>query len=48
VMHLLGYDHETESDAVEMEAMESAILAAFSIADPYAAMQRAADREVAS
>ena len=48
VMHLLGYDHETESDAVEMEAMESAILAAFSIADPYAAMQRAADREVVS
>lgn len=48
VMHLLGYDHETESDAVEMEAMESAILAAFSIADPYAAMQRVADREVAS
>ena len=48
VMHLLGYDHETESDAVEMEAMESAILAAFSIADPYAAMQRAADCEVVS
>jgi probable rRNA maturation factor len=36
VMHLLGYDHEDPSEAAEMEALEVAILAHFSIADPYA------------
>ena len=35
VMHLLGYDHENDQDAAEMEALEVAILAAFSIANPY-------------
>lgn len=36
VMHLLGYDHESSAEADEMEALEIAILGAFSIANPYA------------
>ena len=35
VLHLLGYDHETDSDAVEMERREVEILADFGITDPY-------------
>jgi len=35
-LHLLGYDHETEADAEEMEAAERRILARLAIADPYA------------
>lgn len=36
VLHLLGYDHEEdEAEAEEMEALETAILARFGIADPY-------------
>lgn len=34
-LHLLGYDHQTESDADRMEARERAILAMLGIADPY-------------
>lgn len=36
VLHAQGYDHETESEAAEMEALETRILARFRIADPYA------------
>jgi probable rRNA maturation factor len=36
-LHLLGYDHETESEAAEMEALESRILSAEGLADPYGA-----------
>ena len=36
VLHLLGYDHETDHDAAEMEPMETAILARLYIPDPYA------------
>jgi probable rRNA maturation factor len=36
VLHLLGYDHETDHDAAEMEPMETAILARLNIPDPYA------------
>ncbi len=36
VLHLLGYDHEIERDALKMERMERLILAALGIADPYA------------
>lgn len=36
VLHLLGYDHETDDDAEKMEALERAILAGLGIADPYA------------
>lgn len=35
-LHLLGYDHETEAEAVAMERLETAILAKLDIADPYA------------
>ncbi|MEL6436891.1 MAG: rRNA maturation RNase YbeY [Pseudomonadota bacterium] len=34
-LHLLGYDHETDADAEDMEHMERAILANMNIADPY-------------
>ncbi len=36
VLHLLGYDHEIESEAQEMEDLERRILAHFGVADPYA------------
>lgn len=35
VLHLRGYDHETEEEAVEMEGRETALLAALGVADPY-------------
>jgi probable rRNA maturation factor len=37
VLHLLGFDHQNERDAVRMEALETRILAELGIADPYAA-----------
>lgn len=37
VLHALGYDHHTSSEAEAMEALETRILAGFRIADPYAA-----------
>jgi probable rRNA maturation factor len=36
VLHLLGFDHETDAEAEVMEAREIAILATLGIADPYA------------
>jgi probable rRNA maturation factor len=36
VLHLLGYDHETDAEAEAMEAKERLILAALGHADPYA------------
>jgi probable rRNA maturation factor len=36
VLHLVGYDHETDEDAAEMEPLETAILARLNIPDPYA------------
>jgi probable rRNA maturation factor len=35
VLHLLGYDHVEESDAVDMEAREVQILQKLGFADPY-------------
>jgi len=35
-LHLIGYDHENEGDAEEMEALETQILAHLGIPDPYA------------
>ena len=36
-LHLLGFDHESEADAAEMESLEIRVLAAQGIADPYGA-----------
>ena len=36
LLHLLGYDHETDIEAEEMEAIERKILARLAIPDPYA------------
>ncbi len=35
VLHLLGYDHETEAEAGEMEMLETQILATLGYPDPY-------------
>jgi len=36
VLHLLGYDHQDEAQAQEMEAMEKRILETLGYGDPYA------------
>jgi probable rRNA maturation factor len=36
-LHLIGYDHEDDSEALVMEGLETAILDDLGIADPYAA-----------
>lgn len=36
-LHLLGYDHETEAEAEQMESLERELLAARGIDDPYSA-----------
>lgn len=35
LLHLLGYDHESEDEAEEMEAIERRVLARLAIPDPY-------------
>ena len=35
-LHLLGYDHQADAEATEMEKLETAILLSLGIADPYA------------
>ncbi|MEM7618711.1 MAG: rRNA maturation RNase YbeY [Pseudomonadota bacterium] len=35
VLHLLGYDHETEDDATDMETLEIRILESLGIQNPY-------------
>ncbi len=37
MLHLIGYDHQTDEEALTMERRETAILAALGMADPYAA-----------
>ncbi len=37
LLHLLGYDHETDEDATVMEACEVRILSALGVPDPYGA-----------
>lgn len=34
-LHLVGYDHENDADADEMENLERAILASIGVPDPY-------------
>ena len=36
VLHLVGYDHESEAEAVVMEALEQDVLAGLGLPDPYA------------
>ena len=36
MLHLQGYEHEEEQEAVEMEQLETAIMAKLGYADPYA------------
>lgn len=39
VLHLLGYDHMEDDEADEMERLETAVLGALGIPDPYAQQQ---------
>lgn len=39
-LHLVGYDHETDEEAEEMESLERAILAQLGIPDPYASQDQ--------
>ena len=36
VLHLIGYDHETDGDAERMESLERQLLAGLGVPDPYA------------
>jgi probable rRNA maturation factor len=46
MLHLLGYDHEQEDDAVKMERLETEILATLGIADPYGRSEPVGMRKV--
>ncbi len=35
ILHLIGYDHEADADAEEMEAIERRVLAGMNVPDPY-------------
>lgn len=43
VLHLVGYDHQTDGEAEIMEALERRILAGLGVPDPYAAREDAGD-----
>jgi probable rRNA maturation factor len=38
-LHLVGYDHESDEDADEMERLERTILARVDVPDPYVARE---------
>ena len=44
LLHLLGYDHQNESDAARMEARESTLLAGVGVGDPYSAVNVGTDK----
>lgn len=46
LLHLLGYDHLHEDEALKMETLETEILASLGIADPYADAEPAEIAEV--
>lgn len=37
MLHILGYDHSTDAEAEQMEALESEVMTALGLHDPYAA-----------
>lgn len=41
-LHLLGYDHIVDAEAIEMESLEIRVLAGLGYADPYAVTEAAA------
>jgi probable rRNA maturation factor len=38
-LHVLGYDHETDAEAERMERLETEVLAALGVPDPYASTE---------
>jgi len=42
-LHLLGYDHENDDDALEMETLETQILATLGFPDPYQPIEESLD-----
>ena len=40
VLHLLGYDHEDDADAEDMERLEIELLAGLGISNPYTDHER--------
>jgi probable rRNA maturation factor len=47
-LHLIGYDHENDEDAEDMESLETEILAQLGIPDPYAERDSRAGSEAGS
>jgi probable rRNA maturation factor len=48
VLHLLGFDHQTEEEAERMEAIERKALATLGIADPYVEERETSVSELSS
>jgi len=44
VLHVLGYDHEDDAEAEEMERRETAVLASLGVPDPYRAGETKRER----
>ena len=45
VLHLLGWEHQSEATAAEMEALETSILAKLGVPDPYYCIRRSIEPE---
>lgn len=39
MLHLIGYDHQTDDEAAVMEARERAVLASMGVADPFSGVE---------